>query len=554
MLDEGRDEFLKYDQPVLLGFPRASDSPKKKKTTACLFEIGGSCSGCDAVSRQVESALFLSVDCGLPVVGDANSTGIVILKPSEKKCTEKVIKGDKEEIKVQIFTNYGNGPCVLGVDIKNGIEKISWLAQNKDETSSAVWILRRLCANANFVRLGDSFRLELAHVSGKKFLGICPRIRRVQIVSELRKAAIITIIEPSMHFIVTWKSRLALRLCQADKHTFVSSEKMSMNEKSRSHEGRSWPISLPTDISERIIGFLAPIANDDVSSTEERISWSSIDDIRRSYRRSNRCIMDIRNLRSVTKCLTTAAEKSIISIRINELDHLPRKSQRLSLISLAARCPRLVELKLRNLETLRDSDLDPLINAQLPLLQVLNLGGCIRLTDQVFDRLAHLSNLIVLNLAHTAVTPQALAYACAHFWPRLEDLNIYGKTDFLSPSSSYSEQKEDDLLQQQDALECFHISHLKAPEDVLLLILRSCPNLHSLNARDAGFSDQHVGLAISRLSSLCSTSTSSLNDIIDENRRSFTNVSILVDNRTDTNMQHYQNSSVYCSTLSSSCR
>ena len=403
---------------------------------------------------------------GLP---KKKAEGVVTFR-SAGGSTESVLLNEP----VEILANYGRGPCLLGTKRS----KVVWIPQTQ---RTHRWIVRGERGKTR-LDFGDGMILEsfewpnhFVRLRGKS-LGL----------SKDRSAAVILrVTDPSLSVSVAWKAALS----QAPAAAKVEKPLQEVTL----YTGPCWLGRMPSDIRTAIVAFVAgdvksssEMEDDLIEDEHHRLSAADLQDPLFSSPPPTRTIYDVRALRAVGRDFRELGLEFVTSIRIGDMDALPRSLQRRQLLELASRCPHLVALKLRNLETLRDRDL---VFFKPPRhLTVVNLGGCIRLTDTALTAFRQCSHLAVLNVAHTSVTARGLAEN-AQFWPRLVDVNIYGKRDFLRDDVGGL---DDDDSDSDDEMDIDPPDDDDGPVKVLVFLLRHCRHLVTLNARETGFTEAHV--------------------------------------------------------------
>jgi hypothetical protein len=129
--------------------------------------------------------------------------------------------------------------------------------------------------------------------------------------------------------------------------------------------------------------------------------------------------------RLLSKSWKYAAELLIRAIRVNgdfAMFHIPQ--ERVSLVSLVARCTNLEKLRLKNIIELSDEEIKEMSLCTHARLKHVEVGGCTGLTDKTTIEIAQIPHLEYLNLAATGISDESLAIVgCLQ---HVEVVNLYG--------------------------------------------------------------------------------------------------------------------------------
>lgn len=348
---------------------------------------------------------------------------------------------------VEIFTNFGVGPCSLG----RLSDKCAWLPTSSSDDLQPRWALRRGGEGRSTLEYGDAVKVESWEAPGA--YAAIDASGALVLTTDANEAVTLRCVEPSLKFALTWKAR-----CSGARRTAEPAEPEAVVG-----NGKSFIAALPAELCRKVVAFAATGS-----------------------------VADARSLRAACTTLAKLGAEVVLAARVGDMDCLPRRQRARLLAFAATACPNLVSLKLRNVELLRDVELVTL-KASPHLrncLAVLNVGGCVQLTDDALDELKPLSALRSLNVANTAVSLPGLTEACAH-WPALVNLNVYGKRHFFGHPHPDDDQPDHPSVETPDGR--------LIPRRALFALLANCGNLACLNARETGLQDHDANAALACL-------------------------------------------------------
>jgi len=313
-------------------------------------------------------------------------------------------------------------------DASSQIDKqVKWVVRKAGEWPPKPWEDRQACLRRDVICCGDIILLESFHMPGWYI-----KSRRCNNMLERgAEGAEFQVRAPSLHFAMSLKERTSQYGAAAGQQQGTKKNGfnlLDMNLGIRKSSGHAQNVffmerKLPHELLRYCISFFAGLLPDydaDYSKKNTLTNHRKQSSIPFSARRDG--MTTIRNIRLVCQPWREVANTLIVSVKLGDMCDISTKLQRKQLFQFVLECNNLTKLNLRNLDSIKTSDLEPL--RQLSCLHTLNLGGCYSITDRICETVIHLP-LVDLNLAMTQITDNSLELFSDHLH-YLCDFNVYG--------------------------------------------------------------------------------------------------------------------------------